>query len=326
MTNIPTTKEQIARESIFTPHEASTLTLGLIESRRNDPDQGVPLYIPSLDAYFKRMRPGELVVVLGRTSNFKSGLMQYISRHHAAYLEQTGDPRCVMYVTWEQAIEEMTLTELAAATGERPDELAEGKYRDFGNLVARAMDRSTLPMWLMGHSLERRVKRPRLSMSDVERGLAYAADEWGMKPGLIALDYLQRIRAEGGRDERTQFNHIVEQVKDFGLSMGCPVLLGSQAGRQVMQRRVKIPLIEDAKGTGNIEETADGVLQVLMPKTAEVLHSLLPDEYGLSEKYGNVFITEDLLTITAGKRRGGRAGETFAYRVHPEHNHIEEYE
>jgi replicative DNA helicase len=163
-------------------------------------------------------------------------------------------------------------------------------------------------------------------MSDVERGLQFAADEWGMRPGLIALDYLQRIRPEGGGSEhRHQLSLVTERVKDLALAMGCPILLGSQAGRQVMQRKVKIPLIEDAKETGNIEETADALLSVFMPKTGEVLHSLLPMEYGLRPRYGDIVITEDLLTITVGKRRGGRAGDTFAYRVAPEHNRIEEY-
>lgn len=312
----------LAGDVIFTPSEASALTVKLVEQRQRDPIQAIRTSIPCIDAYMRPLAAGELMVVLGRPSNYKSGLMQYMARSLALDLQAREDPRCVIYVTWEQAIEEMTMFELASSSGEDAMMLGQGRVLNHDRLIASAMQRSALPLWLMGHSIERRRRRPRLSMTDVERGLAFAEDEWGMRPALIVLDYVQRIRPEEGYDTRSHVSANVERVKDLGLAMGCPVILGSQANRKCTERRVKIPAPEDSKETGNIEETADAIMAVFMPKTAEAYNSALPDVYALGE---NFVVTDELLLVSIHKRRFAKAGMTFPLRITHAENKVEDY-
>lgn len=313
----------IASDTIFTPYEAGVLTVDLIQQRRSASNLDVPTYIPALDAYLRPAAAGELMVVIGRTGNYKSGLMQYIARSHAKFLAGLGDPRCVIYVTWEMAIEEMTMFEVALELGTDARSLATGRIVDtYDNMILAAMRRSELPLWLMGHSVTRRAKRPRLSMTDVENGLLFAADEWGLQPALIVLDYLQRIRPESGYDMRTQVAANVERCKDLALMMGCPVYLGSQARREVMDRRMKIPMLEDGKEAGNIEESADGVLTTFICRTGEALGSLLPSVYPVD---GNLFVTDDLMLVSTPKRRLNDSGRVFACRIDYRRNMIRDY-
>ena len=58
-------------------------------------------------------------------------------------------------------------------------------------------------MWIIGHSQleqkDRRRSRPRMTMSDVNQALEYIcndATEKKIKPKMIVLDYLQRIRPD----------------------------------------------------------------------------------------------------------------------------------
>lgn len=307
---------------VYTPAEVSSLTIQLVGERRANPSTGVQTGIRDFDDYFLPLRPGQLATIIGRPSNYKSGLAQFIARFNAQEIVRMGlqDKEYVAYLTWEQAIEEMTLYELAQATGQDARQLEQGQVNDWEALMFAATRRGSLPFWLFGHSISRRRQRPRMTMRDAEQSLYFVEDSWGLRPRLIVLDYLQRIAPEPGRqsgDIRIQMIDNVDRAKDLALAMGCPLILPCQAGRQVDSRSVKLPSMGDGQECSNIEQSSDRIITVWMPKTSEPIGSPLPDVLNIP-----LVVTENLLLVSVPKQKMGPAGEVFTMLVEPGRNEI----
>ena len=308
-----------AGDLVYTPTETAALTVRMIDGRQQQARSGVPLYIAGIDDYFSPMRPGELITVIGRPSNYKSGLMQHIARHEAMRLARDNIyDKYVVYMTWEQAVEEMVIYELSSFTGQSATDLLQGKVANRDALIQAATMRGELPLWIFGHSLERRSRRPRMTMPDAEQALRFVEDEFGMRPSLIVLDYLQRIAHHRPQaDPRMNFVENVDRCKDMALEMACPVMMGCQAKREVDARTVKIPQMGDGQETSNVEHSSDAILTVHMPKTAYPIDEPLPLAYPV-----NTIVTENLLLVSVAKRKLGRAGAVFPMYVRPEINKI----
>lgn len=319
MTQRKAVPEEI-QNSIYTAVESQALTLRTIHSRQSDDRLGVPTFISSLDQYFRPMWAGNLISVIGRPSNFKSGLMQYIARHAAHRLrEHEVDDKVVFYCTWEQSVEEFMMLELAAASSNNAESLAEGVVNDQDSLMKAATSLAVRPLWVIGHSIERRKRRPSLTMANITEAIRWVDAEWNIQPELIVLDYLQRITPEpGDRDARIQNSRNVDRAKDMALAMGCPVLLGVQAKRDVDDRRNKLPGMADGAETSNIEHSSDAILSVHMPKTSELPGTNLSGIYGVPlEVHNNLLLTQVV------KRKFGKAGALFPLYVRPEINSID---
>lgn len=316
--------EQTARDITYSPPEVGTLVLKTITERKARPGAGVRLGIPSVDKQLLPLRPGDMVTITGRPSNYKSGLMSFWARKVAKDLAQSeeSDKKIVVYVTWEMAIEEIGMYDLAASSGLGASELAQGRCSDidFESLEQAAMRRAMSPLWLIGHSIERRKKRPRLTLSNVAKALMWIEDEMGFKPEIIFLDYLQQMEPErfdpkGEVTRRMDIFENVHRCKDMAIAMGCPVVLGVQAGRGVDERDWKLPQMGDQMESSNIEHTADKMLSVWYPKMTEKKGDLLPRDNSL-------VINDNLLILGLVKQRMGPAGGWWGLYVDPLHNDI----
>ena len=308
----------MSKDTVFTAQQVSKLTVQEIERRRDTPLDGITTGIPHLDDDLLPLRPGELIPVLGRPSNYKSGVKQIITRNAAQQIKDNPDD-IVIYVTWEQSIEEHGMVEIAAASRIDASQLARGELSEteWAHMLKAAVKRGVTPLWLIGHSSQAGKRRPRLSMSDLADALAFIVDEMGKRPRLIALDYLQRIRVDGqSRDRRVNVMEIVDRAKDMALAFNVPVLLGTQAGRQVDERKWKLPQMADGQETSNLEQSADKMLSVWMPKTSEMIGSMVG-------KNPELEVTHDLLYLALLKQKFGAAPCTYALKVLPAINKIE---
>lgn len=317
---------QTHADIVYTPPQVGNLVLNTIAERKATPGAGVRLGIPLIDKQMLPLRPGELITITGRPSNYKSGLMSFWARKVARDLQQreTDDKKIVLYITWEMAIEELGLYDLSSSSGLSAAELAQGRCTDidFENLRIAAMQRAMSPLWLIGHSIERRKKRPRLTLSNVAKALMWIEDEMGFKPEIIFLDYLQQMEPErfDNKGEVTRRMDIFENVhrcKDMALSLGCPVVLGVQAGRDVDNRIWKLPQMGDQMESSNIEHTADKMLSVWYPCRTEKKGVLLPEDNSL-------LVDENLLIVGLMKQRLGPAGGWWGLYVDPMRNEIAE--
>lgn len=309
-------------ESIFSPQEVSKASIRVIEDRKANPNAGITTGISPLDAVLNKHRPGELRIVLGYTSNYKSGLMNYIARHNAQIIKENGeaDKKVVITYIWEQSVEEQGIIDISQVAMIEATKMMQGQLTDseWHKIKEAGVTRGTLPWCLVGHSSESKKRRPRLSMTDVYDSLAHIVDVQKKEPALVVLDYLQRIQREEGRTLREQFMNIVDKAKDLAIAFHCPVILGSQAGRQVKSRQWQLPQVEDGQETSNLEQSADSFLSVWMPKTS------YPDQHKLNYGTETYTVDNNLLILGVLKQKFGIAPKIIPLHVKPEVNEIHE--
>jgi replicative DNA helicase len=308
---------------VFDPGAVSQATVALLQDRKAHQEENIKTGIETLDDVLLPMRPGELVVVLGYTRNYKSGLMNYIARYHALRLRDAGvSNQAVITFTWEQSIEEQGIVDIAQLTSLDSNKMMRGTLTDeeWDLLLLGAMRRGTIPWWLVGHSAGMNERRPRLNMSEVYEVLEWIVDFQEIRPAIIVLDYLQRIKREQGESMREQFMSIVDKAKDLALAFHCPVILGSQAGRTVVSnptRTWRLPHVDEGQETSNLEQSADKLISVWMPKNDHTLGTVL--------QYGNSTynVTERLLILGVMKQKFGPSPRIIQLEVHPETNDID---
>jgi len=320
MNNRKPPTELEVRDIVFTPNDAVRLAMKTIEERRATKNVGVRIGIPPVDDYLLPCRPGELITILGMTSNYKSGLMQYWARYVANDIVKQGiEDECVVYVTWEQAIEEMLTFDLSAVAKLSATDVFQGRISDEQMAVLQTIHgvhRAVTPIFLIGHSLQEEKRRPRLTLTAVGMGLNFIKREFGYKPRIIFLDYLQQIEPEEGEDRRLQTFYNVHRCKDMTLAMACPVVMGIQVGRDVYRESWGVPGIATGLESSNIEHTSDKSLGTWMPKTTHELGKRL-DVKGVSME-----VTENLLVLKVLKQKMGPAGKWWPLHVNPAINEI----
>jgi len=266
-------KNSNPRLHIFEPDRAVDNTLKLIDERIASPQVGIQQNLPDTAGIVVPWRTGELIALVGYTSNGKTSLMNYIINQHAHSLlsyKQTHldyNHICV-YITWEQAIEEQTVIDLSRVTSIPASKIFKGdlKPEELEKIKGMgATSRRMLPIWLIGHSITDDRTRPRLAIENVNEMLMIIENEYKMNIDLIVLDYLQRIRrtVKSG-DLREGYMDIVDQAKDMALK--CPVVLLSQAKREVNSRQMPLPELDDGQETSNLEQSCDHYMSVWMPK------------------------------------------------------------
>ena len=305
---------QDPRDIVYTPNDVSKLALGELENRRQHPGEGIRTHIATLDEKVIPMRPGDLIVVMANSSHGKTSFMQYILRQEAKRIvakNKDGMNEIVVFVTWETAVEELGMYDISSYTKIPSDRLYQGIITadEWKNLEVAAFKRATMPVWVIGHSIKRRKKRPDLTMSNVLESLQYIEDEFGLHPTLICLDYLQEMQPEIQDTRRLQIFDCMSRSKDTALAMGCPVLLGCQAKRSVLERDWKLPRMSDGEETSSIEHTADKVLSFWYPKMTE--------EIGTSLVKTDIVVTENLVICSLAKQRYGPAGLWWPLHFEP---------
>ncbi len=309
------------RSVVFTPNDAVRLALETIRERRDVKRIGVRTGIPTLDDYLLPARPGELITVLGNSSNYKSGFLQWWARYAASELvSEELTNQCVIYVTWEQAIEEVLAFDMASTASMSVVDILSGQLSD--DEVQRLEEvvgprRATLPLYLVGHSVSEGRKRPALTLDVVGRALNLIRREFELTPRMILLDYLQIIEPGRGEDRRMQVFHNVHRCKDMALAMSCPVVLASQARRSVMEKRIAVPGIADSEESSNAEHASDKMLGLWMPKTKYAVGEEVP-----IGKDRDIEVSESLLLVRVLKQRMGPAGRLFDLYVDPATNYI----
>lgn len=308
---------------IYTPSDIVTIGSRYLIARRNHSDVKIPLYLKSIDKDLLPLLAGELVTVIGRPGCGKTGFMMRWARTRARELEKHNiQDRVVVYATYEQSIEELYTFNIAADAELPIDAMARGELTEeqweFAQKIAAK--RISLPLWFIGHSIERRKKRPNLTMSTLGNALL-EIEKWNddrTQIDMLFVDYLQRIKFEGKVESKTiGTSDNLDRLKDAALSFGCPVVVGVQAGREVDERALPIPAMDDGQWTSNIEQASDKIFSVVRPRKYK----------NEGAQFGSVIVqgnTQMLVSII--KQKLGIDNKAYWVYFDPAYNRLDELE
>ena len=302
---------------VYTPNDIARLTLRTVEQRIENKGQGLRANIATLDAILMPFFPGELIGIMGRPSNYKTGFMQFLARQFVSQVGASGkENEMVVYVTWEVSVEELGFYDLAHMVQLDAAQVWQGNVTEeaLAKIRDAAMHRAAQPIWVIGHSLSRRRELRKLTLQSVHDALLTVETHMDFHPRAIFLDYLQEIDPGEGQDRRERMINNVEAAKQLARDCGCPVFMGVQAGRKVDERTFKLPQIGDGEETSRLEQSADKLIALWLPKNNLDIGDELPDA-GWS-------VTENLLVLGLRKQRLGKSGQVLPLYVDAARNII----
>lgn len=294
--------------SVYTPNDVASYTLDTLEARRDGRGKALATGIGTLDRHMRPVMPGEITFVSAYTSNGKTAFMQFWARQIVRQLQARPDlTDVVVYISWETIVEELGLYDLCGMTGVDGTAAWYGDVTDeeMAALRVAAMRRAGMPLWVMGHSLKRRRELPALTMDVVYEALTTVEQRWGLRPAIVFLDYVQRIDpADWRNDRRVQVLKVVDAIQRLARDCGAPVVVGCQAGRQVLEREFKLPEIGDAQESSRIEQDADKVLSLWYPCKSEPMGATI-------RELGDLEVSERLMVMGIRKQRHAASGQVF---------------
>lgn len=304
-------QEFIPKDHLFFPDTISRLTIQELKKLRDDQGNEIMSQLDNIDKVMTPFRGNELVPVLGYTNNYKSGLMNTLAKNAAAQL--TKPEEVIVVCSWEESVEDKGIWDIAEMSNMDTTALDRGEFNDsdWKNILDASIKRAETPIYYIGHSDQDLRRRPRLDLEQVWKVLEHLYDYHGKKARMIVLDYLQRIRPIQNRgDWRVGMMETVDKAKDMAIAFDAPVILGTQASRKTRDlANPKMPLLEHAQETSNIEQSASKFFSVCLPiKTMQ--------EGEVFEFAGHSFkVTKSLLLVALLKQKRGPAPAYFAFDV-----------
>jgi replicative DNA helicase len=210
---------------------------------------GTPSGFTDLDAITGGFQPGNLIILAARPSMGKSALVTNIAENVAL---QTG--KAVALFSLEMSESELAHRFVASQAKIKGEELRKGRVAEtkWPTILAASQRLGDSRLFVDDSSdvsmLEIRAKARRL----------YAREK---ELGLIIVDYLQLIRADGRIENRVeQVGQMSRGLKILARELECPVIALSQLNRGVEARTDKRPMLSDLRESGQIEQDADLVM------------------------------------------------------------------
>ena len=215
---------------------------------------GVASGFTDLDTITGGFQPGNLIIIAARPSMGKSALVTNIAENVAL---AKVNPRPVALFSLEMSEGELAQRFIASQAGIKGDDLRKGRVRDdkWARVLRSAGDYEEADLYVDDSSdiglLDIRAKSRRLHQQ--------LADKGGL--GLIIVDYLQLMRADGRYDSRVQqVGEMSRGLKILARELAVPVIALSQLSRAVENRNPPRPMLSDLRESGQIEQDADLVM------------------------------------------------------------------
>lgn len=304
-----------ARKLLHTPAELAAEHIAWAE--RNQRIPGVPWGIKSIDERVIPMRRGDLVGLIARPGHGKSSLMAYFARAESKRIMERGAEDCeaVVYVTWESSAEELENFFIADDHNSASD-IAWGRA-DLDYLKRKAVKRPRVPIWVIGHGIGRASPdTPRMTVDAVYAAIESMEADYGVKPTLVLLDYIQIIPVQRAGERVTQVTEAVIRAKELAQRVGVPIVAGVQARREVDNYTVPIPEKSDAQWASGIEQTVDKLFGLWRPTISPGFEDKDLQIEGVNH---GVLVTPELLVLRMLKQRFEDGRWTWALHFAPQY-------
>jgi len=314
------------RDLIYTPSEIASIGTAYLQERQQNKAIGMPLGLPSIDKDLVPLQAGDLATVLGRPGHGKTSFMIRWARHRAIWLRDHGyGNRIVIYATWEQSIEALYAFDVAASTSISVTSMARGEITadQIEQTIGAGMGNVTRPLWFIGHSQERRKKRPVMNVVTL-CGALNKIETWVDERYIIDsvfVDYLQRVPYDRNAESKTVgLDQVMNDFKDAALIYGCPFILGVQAKREVDQHTFPVPMMEDGQWTSAIEQVSDTSFSVVRPRK-------YLQEGEMFGKQNPIMVQgENQMLVSLLKQKLGVANKPYWVVFDPRYNKLDELE
>lgn len=277
-------------------------------------EPGISFGTKVLDNKIIPLHPGDLMAVVARPGHGKSSFMAYMAKKTALDIMTRGaDDEVVVYLTWEQPVEEIEAFFQSGGKYSSTD-MAWGRV-PMDTIRSGSVNRGKLPIWMIGNSIRHAgIKKPRMYLDYVYAAIETMYQEYGKRPKLLCLDYVQIIPVSTGGKRFEQVSEATNLTKELLMNHAVAGIVGVQAGRQVDSYQAKIPKMSDAQHSSEIEQRADKQLAVWRPiKDLDPLEYPTVDVAGVSYKND-----EELLIVRNLKQRFDVGYGTYAMRFKPQ--------
>ena len=309
------------RQLLHDPGAAGAARLAWARRMKDAP--GVTFDLRDVDKRLIPFHPGDLGVFVGRPGHGKTSLMARLARTEANAIVKRGrtQSEAVVYVTWEQVIEEIdslfyTDTEYSAT------DIVRG-HVDLDKVELDALRRVNVPVWLVGISSERHDPAgnlPRMTLDVIWKLCDSMEAEYGRKPTLICADYLQLIPVERARDIVSEVTFASGMLKELAMRCACPVLAGVQARQEVDDNKLPIPGTRDGQWASRTLQTCDKWFSIMRPWLYDQFRTK-----GLITIGGQTFdVAENLFLMVKFKERFNKARDLFPLFFDMEYLRLEE--
>jgi replicative DNA helicase len=307
------------RSLVHTPADLAVEFVEYAKTRKRY--NGVTWGVPSMDSVIIPMHPGDITGIIARPGHGKSTLCAYLARHTGKRIMESDDKnRAVVYVTFEQSVEEIeAMFEIDAASELSITDIAWGKA-DIDQLVRQSVKRPALPVAMIGKSQSRRKVTPRMTIENVYKALRSFEDDYKTRIELIILDYIQIIPVEGARDRTTQVGEAINASKELAIDCGCPIVIAVQAKADVDKYDLKIPGAGDTQWASAIGQVCDKEIGMWRPVLTEQDGAVI--DIGSKE----IKVTQNLMVARISKQRMAPAGYTFILNFAPEYVRLADME
>lgn len=298
------------RSMLHSPSEASTAYTAYYDKLLKWP--GIRWGVSSLDKHMIPLHPGDVMGIIARPGHGKSTLAAYLARKTAKdILAREAHNECVVYVTFEQSIEEIEAFFQIDEGQYSVTDFALGKV-DRDTILRGSMNRISLPVWLAGKSMMKRGSIPTMTVSNVYRAIETLETDHKIKPALIIIDYIQIVPVERASEKVQQVGDAIDRAKtELAMNCGCPVVLCVQASRAVDKSKSKIPTSADCQWSSAIEQASDKLFGIWRPCLTENV-----DEVRINKE--QIKVTPNLLVVKMLKQRFAAAGQVFPLFFAPE--------
>jgi replicative DNA helicase len=237
----------------------SAVAMAEAAHQRTSHISGVTSGLADLDRKLGGLQRSDLIILAGRPSMGKTALATNIAFNAAkAHLDhQGGEGAAVGFFSLEMSAEQLA-TRILADIAAVPSELirrGQVEPKDFQRFVTASQTLSAIPFHIDD--------TPALSIAQVRTRARRLQRQSGL--GLIVVDYLQLLRAAGGKAPESrvlEISEITRGLKAIAKELSVPVLALSQLSRAVEQREDKRPQLSDLRESGTIEQDADVVMFV----------------------------------------------------------------
>jgi replicative DNA helicase len=246
--------ELLAREarlagSLASVPERVSAAVERLAARLESPEEGVPYGLPTLDAMTGGLRPGDYVIVAGRTGMGKTSFAVQV----AAFAAEGG--RRVLFCSLEMCAEEVAAKAVSALTPVSASDIRFGRVRP-DDLRAAGSVLAEVDLWISDPGN----RTPEDVLAEARR----LKEAGGLD--LLVVDYVQLLRSRARcRDRVEEVSQVSASLCRGAKELRVPVLAASQLSRAPEQRKDRRPTLSDLRESGALEQDADAVILLYRP-------------------------------------------------------------